>query len=872
MKRFFKILSYLLLGIIILIAAIVIYALNTDFSSWRENIQERMKQELGRSVEIDSLQLNLGAESTLQLRGFRIGDKLGDPLKSLDLGNFELGVNLGPLIFSNRLDITYFNLEDTAIALNTAQQQASTQAEAGTTKEENSTNAKSGGFDPKAFFALPLIRDMQVKNLTLSLYDPASAKPILVDIKSASLSADDPSLPQTLAIEGTADGNPLTFGGQMGSLESLFDKTIPWIIDLSGAFGAAELQIKGQIQDPINLENIDIKVAAYGTELSQMGRLLGIVGKEKIGPWRLGAYIHGPNQANITLDDFEFLLGNQSVNQGNIKLAINARVNRLAYDGRLELAFNGLMDNPILLQSLKQEWKGLLPALDQVPVLPESLSFQGKVQGGLAGGLRLQDLNLRYGDAAKPMIIVSGEVNNLMPPSGIALDTSIDIANFNEFTPSLVAISPSASLPAGVLNLPPLKLKAHIEGALDDRINLSKFELTLGKSDISGDMNVRLIGDNFRPAATVTLQSVKIVLDDFAPLWAGDDSTPKTKPAASKTDGGASDSAPQQAEQDPLASLKLFDLEFDYQISSLLGFGMNFKDLAVDASVQKGILDLKPMLIPIANGTVTLGLLADANQAPTSYQVKLGSDGIDLSALPIAGLEGLKTSAQGGLNSKADLTFQGLESQTMLQSMKGKVDFTLKNLDIGGLSLGGKRLDSNLDNGFTKGLNLTKIDCVSAPIDIAEGKLNFDNGLLGTTGALALFSGSYDLINETVNMRLQPEIANISMPIRLSGAITNPEIKIEGGTGILQLGETLFGDQKNPAEEWQKKVIALKAKLPANHGCQSYLDQRKDQPPPSDTPAANATTKAKEQVNDLLDKNLGKDAAPIKSLLKGIFN
>ncbi|MFK7866755.1 MAG: AsmA family protein [Alphaproteobacteria bacterium] len=893
MKKTLKILMYIMILLLVLFSGVMVYVLSTDFSGWKDKIEQELSESLERPVYIESFALSVGSETQFSLSGLVIEDHPTHSLKSMAIAQYDVGVRLFPLLFQNRIDITNFTLNGARLQLNlpdTPAQSTAAGNEAQASLDPKGDKKNSG--EP-SFDYLPIIRALSLSNLVVELFDANKDAPIQIIVTDAVLSSDNEQSDQFLTINGKADGHKIGLGGVLGSVDSFFDKDSPWFVELNGDLGPAELAVKGSIIEPLRLRQVDMRMLAGGQELLQMARLMGITIDQQLGSWQIGVHITGADKDNLALEKFNLSLGDlrdsstSSQDIYGIGLVAAGRMSKLTPAGIADWDILLKLTQPAKLEALKNEMAKYMPELAAIPVLPQPIEISANLNGGLESGIRLSKLRAIYGALARPMLNLRGDIQNILTQTGINLNLALDIPNMVQLIPTLRALFPDLALPAGIEQLAPLTFTSMIEGDVKDRLRVHNMRLQLGESDLNGDIDLTLEGKKSKPDLRVRLVSNQIFMDDFKPLWSGDNADDNAGSNANADKGTAKGNQDQtespqnnsaQPQEDPLALLKRFELDLLYRLLDLHMFNMTFDDLVLSASVQDGVAKLLPLTLHFGESEAELQLSADANQTPTKFDVGFETKGLNPAELPIEQLAGIDSNAQaGGLDSVVNFDFQGYDMPTILENLSGDADFTLSNMDIGGLQIGGKRLDqviSGTGGGLLSGFDLTNIGCMGSPLSIDKGKINIQDGFVGVNDALALMSGGYDLSSGDIDMKIQPEAANISLPLTITGNASAPKIGIAGTNGALSLGKTLFGEGEAGQSNWANKINELRQTLPSAHGCQSYLAQRINQPPPStgNAPAAKAVDRLKEAVDEQLDDALGEQAEPVRKLLKGLFN
>jgi len=103
--------------------------------------------------------------------------------------------------------------------------------------------------------------------------------------------------------------------------------------------GVVALTSRGQVADLVKLRGLDVTFTAYGVELADLLRRLGIE-QPKIGPFRVAGRVHGTVPA-LVLDNIDFTLGDPALNG----LMARGRIARLADLNGTELVVSGRFED-----------------------------------------------------------------------------------------------------------------------------------------------------------------------------------------------------------------------------------------------------------------------------------------------------------------------------------------------------------------------------------------------------------------------------------------------------------------------------------------------------------------------------------------------
>ena len=857
--RVLKIFGFFLSVVLLLLVGVVVYALNTDFSSWRERIADYLSDEMERPVTIAEVRLELGTLTDFHIAGLKIEEgssskessNRSHDLQRLELGVFSGRLRLLPLLIDQRLEVDSLRLEGLDIALesSTLNQKSRQSQPVQSDNRQDSEDRRADSPGGISGFAFPIVRDMQLSDIQVSISpETGGAKPVLVYLREGTLSAPDPAAPMRLSLQGEADGHPVSVEGSLGALEAMMDPDQSWPIAIDGSLGPALLDIKGRIGDPLALKDIDVKARVEGQELADLARIGGYGGLPELGPYRFFGRIFGPDQEGLAVDGLDIRLGRDD----GLVVELSGSVGRLQNLANLALGFSLKAADPALLATLQQKLPQSIPqlrdsAILDIPPVPEPFLISGQLAGTSPLTLSGQALDLRYGPPDAPMLRVSGQVGRLFPPRQIDLVPVIDLRSASQLAPTLKAYVPGLSLPAGVENVPPLSLKARVQGDFPGKIRVDDIDFRQDVSDISGSLEADISAVNLAvggPEITVELASNLL---DFSWAEAFLQGAPSPSSKSISSQDTVSDQKPvrkttEQTDTDnPFEFLQDQTLSLDWTIDRITYNQIALDDARLSLTVEDGILTLDPALLNLGPGSLNMRATVDGNTESPAYTARLTIDNIDFSetsALLASSMDPKFSSqipASGEINGEFTLASSGLTNQELMGNAKGEGALRAQNVRIPVLG----ELMPNLSFLGLKGTrdSYERIDCMATSLSADAGAITLQDGFAGAPWSLLRFSGQINPVQETLDMLLTPSIGPIEAPVRVKGPFSGPDVGIDARTSTQSLGKLLLGG-RGGAED----VQAVQKALPADHPCQNYLARRQDemsaqeQDKPRDTP------------------------------------
>ena len=446
--------------------------------------------------------------------------------------------------------------------------------------------------------------------------------------------------------------------------------------------------------------------------------------------------------------------------------------------------------------------------------------------------------------AGRTRLKAKGSIANLAELAGIDATFDLQGQNLDDLFNLLGVVLPST---------PPYKLR----GKLDKQEKLwavSQIQGVLGKSDLSGALS-------FDQSAAVPFLSGKMqskVMDfaDLGPvigLVPSNESNSKVKSRvtfgpANKARTGASKTAPRAGTAPgkvlpvtPLdvAKLKAMNADVTYSAADI----RHVKELPLDKGsvhikLKAGVLQLEPISLGIAGGSVAGTVRIDANTIPAAFSTKLDVRAVQLNQL-FPAVESTKTGL-GKISGQFDLKGRGNSVAQMLGSASGDVAILMGKGEISNILLEYMGLDGGEVIKFLlSGDRTVRLRCAAAAFDVKQGLMSSRAIVLDTSDTLITGEGQISLANETLDILLKPQPKDVSIlslrsPLRIGGTFADMTAGPEKTALAGRAGLALLLGIINP-------LLALAATIETGPGedadCVDVLKQAA-QPKSSPKPAA----------------------------------
>ncbi len=296
---------------------------------------------------------------------------------------------------------------------------------------------------------------------------------------------------------------------------------------------------------------------------------------------------------------------------------------------------------------------------------------------------------------------------------------------------------------------------------------LTALTAKIGGSDIAGNATLTL-GDK-RPALSGSFTSANLNLGDLAPAGGA------AAPAAA---GGRYVFAEDPL---PLDGLKAADAKIKLNAKRLvLPNGLTFTDLDLALSLQGGKLALDPFSSGFSGGTLTGSVSLDAGKTAPPLAVKLSAAGIDYGGL----LKSLEATDgfTGSFDAEIDLRGAGASPRAIAAGLGGRIEVTGGEGSISNdlVQAAGAGLTGML-SGWTEANSDLRLNCIVVRLPIKDGVVNGEAILLNTATATVGGSGTIDLRDETLHLKVTPQAKQTSLmslvvPFLIQGTLAKPSV------------------------------------------------------------------------------------------------
>jgi hypothetical protein len=466
----------------------------------------------------------------------------------------------------------------------------------------------------------------------------------------------------------------------------------------------------------------------------------------------------------------------------------------------------------------------VIPVVNAVSLKDVAITYKD-AQAGQQYTLKLDTVDLKSGGLSAPLeLMVKGNINNQAFSVGGQLGSIGAIGGGGMFPVKLdisalevvIAIDGKLGAPDGALAAD-LKLKlsggslgqtlaaaAALEPSLKGmdlplkgafkvstnmkldgptKISMADLDVVIGPLALKGSVAADLGGA--RPALDVVLKTDTLNLDELLPK----SDTPAA--AAKPSDGRVFPADPL-----PLEGLKAVDAKVAFDTGKITLQGMDITNVTVKLSLKNGRLSVDPLGAVVADGKINGSVLLDSSKARAALKAKIDVKQLDYGKL--LSQQGLGDIATGKVDLNINVSGSGNSVRQLMAGLNGKLRVQTKDgrLESGALNI----ISSDLLNVFDSKDDKT-IRCGVVQFNITKGVANTHAIVFETGGISVIGSGSANLANETLKMRVDPRskktnLATMAMvPVDIIGTFAKPDWQIDmaGAAGNVVAGAARTG-------------------------------------------------------------------------------
>lgn len=422
-------------------------------------------------------------------------------------------------------------------------------------------------------------------------------------------------------------------------------------------------------------------------------------------------------------------------------------------------------------------------------VLAQLNSAPIELDAELAGALEVPnggplgvDLELHAGGA---VIRVKGKVEQPLGPQGpkgIDLAISAEGDSVSDWSPlagsSLPAIGPYA-----------------LSGAVSDdgtAYRVADLKLSMGSSNLGGQLRADLAGP--RPRIEAAIASPRLDLADFegepgeVPAAPAGPGAPAGAPESAPKPAAAGDGSPREQRLFSKKSLELdglnsVDAAVVLDVTQLIANGIALDNLHAELALRDGVLNLQPVTVDLAGGTIELDLRLDGSSHKAGLDTDLSIRQVDVGSL-LKALEATDVLSGGALDLDLDVSGQGKSVRKIMGSLDGTLSLSMGRGSIRDewaslvLSDVGRLISKDAGSGKAK------LNCILGEFQVTDGIADTRRLVLDTKPLAVFGSGQVNLKNEELDLHFEPlpkkaAASSITPPAWVGGTLAAPEYGID---------------------------------------------------------------------------------------------
>ncbi|MCG6944969.1 MAG: AsmA family protein [Deltaproteobacteria bacterium] len=723
-------LGIIALSLVTLVVTAYLILVSYDYNKLKPRIAQAVRDATGRELTLGgAVELAVGLSPSLVVANVMFANApWATQPQMMKAERLEVQVRLLPLLFGDAA------LE--GIALIGMEVLLETDAQG-----KGNWEFKTGEKSTESFWTLKelQIENVKIVKLNLTFHDGQSGSTSRFTLDSLDASRKPSSDEITIDLKGTANKQPFALSGKTGLIDDLLAHK-PLEVDLLGQVSGANITVAGVIGDVLELDGIDLKIHASGTDLAGLGRVAGTELLET-DAFKMGGEVKGSAKA-LALQDFK---GNAS-------------------RGSIECTINGKVDDLISVTGVDLEVKGSGKDLADVsPIVDKKLPTTGPftVTGRLTGSSKALSLQAVEGSVSRDSLrlTVNGKIEDLLALSGIAFNVKGSGKELAEIGPLLEKKLPKfGSFDVG----------GNLTGSTKV-LALDGLSVIVGKSDFIGSAKVEF---HQRPKITLALESGLI---DFTPLIG--EAKKEDKRVGKK---GEYDKRLFPDDPLPFEVLKKVDADIVLRAKNMKAREAQFDLGHLTLTLKDNDLSIDK-LEAIYKGTKLSGYVHLYPGSPPQVVTKFLVQGFDLGRYLRE--IGASDKAEGYIDIAADLKSKGYSAHTLVANLDGAIGLVMGRGYLSHwLNLFAINLSKEVIPFWGRHKEAQNIICAAVDFDIKSGIATSRTSVFDTEIAVLNAEGDINLETEQVDFLLSPKpksagLTLLNTKLRVTGSIQDPKVR-----------------------------------------------------------------------------------------------
>lgn len=406
--------------------------------------------------------------------------------------------------------------------------------------------------------------------------------------------------------------------------------------------------------------------------------------------------------------------------------------------------------------------------------------------------------------AGKTSLNAKGSISSLVNLAGIDATFNLQGQNLDDLYNLLGVVLPQT---------PPYKFAGKLNKK-DKHWAVSELQGRLGNSDLHGALGFDL--SNTIPLLTGNIQSKVLDFSDLGPII-GMAPTNALGSASKSVSAGTARLAPRRTTTKikltsrkvlPVAvldvpKLKAMNADVSYSATDIRHVrALPLDKGSVHVKLNAGVLQLEPISLGVAGGTVAGSIRIDSNVVPATVSTKLDVRALQLKQL-FPAVESTK-SALGKVSGQFDLKGRGNSVAQMLGSASGNMAVLMGKGELSNILLEYIGLDGGEVIKFlVRGDRNVQLQCAAIAFDVNQGLMTSRAIVLDTSDTLVTGEGRINLAQETLDILLKAapkdrSILSFRSPLRIGGTFGAPTAGPEKAALAGRVGLALLLGAINP--------------------------------------------------------------------------
>jgi uncharacterized protein involved in outer membrane biogenesis len=772
------------LVVVLPITAIGIFIATFNANGWKPHIQRAVMRATGRELSLNGpISLKWSLVPKIEARDVALRNiDGGSRPQMVTAQSIEANVALLSLL-SNRIEIPRLVVIKPDVLIETTQ---------GSRGNWVFAKPAAPNATPAPAAAPGKSMDIEVKSVTIedgtvTWRHGITGQSVTVALNSFELLEPSETSPITFELVATYVGIRFEAKGETGSTARLRDTAMktPWPVKLTVKSNGAELLVEGQSTTPLQPASFSGKVR---------GKLADLVQFQPFVPGTPLPSVHG----------LSF-----SANVANSGPPLTRVTDFTLHAGASDLSAYapGLTLTQVDMRSPKMDQPVTVQVAGNYADAPLSISATFGAPSALIGGQAFPvDVSLAVAGAT---VTAKGTLADPARAAGAKLVMSVRIP----------ALAPFAALVRRpVPDLKDIALDAHLgemQSGFAKGIALTQGRLSLPQSDVAGDASVTFTRP---PSITGDVTSKRIDLDALLevkpvnppPAPAGQQAAPASATPARPPERRSNPSLLFSGAPLDLGLLRNADADVQFRIGELRTSSETQRDVAGHFVLKDGKLVLDPISAILPAGKMSGRLTIDANPSKPPVALVLRAPGLSLRALAL--MLGLPSGASGSLEVDASLNGAGDSLHVIAAGLNGTLGLAMVNGEIDNSSLShllgpiltSASLPLSLINPGQSIRGSSALRCFAARLDARDGLATFRALYLDSARVKMSGSGSINLADEMLSLRLRPlaRLADtgITVPLIVGGTIEKPKARIDAANSAQANLKGLAQSAQNLAE------------------------------------------------------------------------